>query len=74
MLAAAAGLADEIARLAPLTLAGTKLGLDLLERSVAELDPTGSYEAAFTSAWGSDDLVEGRQAFSERRAPDFRGS
>ena len=73
VLGAASELADEIARLAPLTLAGTKLGLDLLERSTAELDPAGSYEEAFTSAWGSDDLVEGRQAFSERRAPDFRG-
>lgn len=69
-------LAGEIARLAPLALAGSKLGLDLLEGDLPAL-PTGEvgdpYRSAFEAAWASDDLVEGRHAFRERRAPDFRG-
>ncbi len=73
VLAAAEELATEISALAPLTLAGTKAGLDLLEREAAELDPEGSYVAAFHAAWASDDLVEGRRAFAERRAADFQG-
>ncbi len=70
-LAAAEELAASIARLAPLSLAGSKLGFDLLERGDA--DAAGAYRTAFEAAWGSDDLVEGRRAFTERRAPEFRG-
>jgi enoyl-CoA hydratase len=66
-------LAGSISKLAPLSLAGSKLGLDLLERSAESADPDGSYRAAFDRAWASDDLTEGRRAFSERRAPEFRG-
>ena len=73
VLAAAEELAGEIAALAPMTLAGTKAGLDLLERSAAELDPEDRYVDAFHAAWASDDLVEGRRAFAERRAADFQG-
>lgn len=74
VLAAADALAAEIAVLAPLALAGSKLGLDLLERPAADADPDGAYVAAFEAAWASDDLVEGRRAFGERRPPEFRGS
>jgi enoyl-CoA hydratase len=70
---AADDLAAELARLAPLTLAGTKAGLDLLERSTEELDPEGVYLEAFHAAWASEDLVEGRTAFGERRSPRFEG-
>ena len=73
VLAAADELAAQIATLAPLTLAGTKRGLDLLERDAAEIDPEGDYLEAFTAAWGSDDLVEGRRAFGERRPAEFEG-
>jgi len=66
-------LAAHIATLAPLSLAGSKLGLDLLERAAAEVDPDGAYRAAFERAWASDDLVEGQRAFAERRPPEFRG-
>lgn len=66
-------LASEIASLAPLALAGSKLGLDLLERPEAEVDPHGSYRAAFERAWASDDLVEGRRSFAERRPAAFEG-
>ncbi len=71
VLAAADELAASITRLAPLALAGSKHGLDLLER--ADIDRSGSYRAAFESAWASDDLVEGRSAFGEGRRPEFRG-
>ncbi len=70
-LAAADELAASIAKLAPMSLAGSKLGLDLLERGDA--DAEGAYRAAFEAAWASDDLVEGRQAFTDRRPPAFRG-
>ncbi len=73
VLAAADELASGIALLAPLTLAGTKLGLNQLEAGAAALDPAGAYQQAFETAWASDDLVEGRRAFEERRAPRFGG-
>jgi enoyl-CoA hydratase len=66
-------LAGRISRLAPLSLAGSKLGLDLLERPGGDVDPRGAYRAAFERAWSSGDLVEGRRAFAEQRAPEFRG-
>lgn len=71
VLAAAEELARSIARLAPLALSGSKLGLDLLERSDVDVD--GTYRTAFEAAWASDDLVEGRRAFSEGRRPEFEG-
>jgi enoyl-CoA hydratase len=73
VLAAADELAEQIAELAPMTLAGTKLGLDLLERGADAIDPDGCYVAAFDAAWASDDLVEGRRAFEERRPARFEG-
>ncbi|MBS1837378.1 MAG: enoyl-CoA hydratase/isomerase family protein [Actinobacteria bacterium] len=72
--AAAGELAAGIARLAPLSLSGSKLGLDLLQRPADALDVAGRYSEAFAAAWASDDLVEGRRAFGERRAPEFRGT
>lgn len=73
VLGRAMSLAAQISKLAPLSLAGTKLGLNQLERTSKDLDPEGSYERAFAAAWGSQDLVEGRAAFAERRRPAFRG-
>jgi enoyl-CoA hydratase len=69
-------LAREIAQLAPLALAGSKLGLDLLEDGppLPDAQQAGDpYRLAFEAAWASEDLVEGRHAFRERRAADFRG-
>jgi enoyl-CoA hydratase len=68
----ALGWADEIAALAPLTVAGHKLALNALEQPVGR---GGHPEvlAAFDRAWGSDDLQEGIAAFRERRLPHFHG-
>ncbi len=66
-------LAEHIVGLAPLALAGSKVGLDLLERPGHETDPERVYRSAFEAAWGSDDLVEGRRAFADRRSPVFKG-
>jgi len=68
-LSAATKLAARVTSLAPLSVSGSKLGLNLLE--VRHRDP--AYEEAFGRAWASDDLVEGRRAFAERRSPLFRG-
>ena len=53
--------------LAPLSQAGSKIGMD----SPAADDPV--YREAFARAWASADLVEGQTAFTERRSPVFEG-
>ena len=62
--------AAEIAALAPLTIAGHKLALGRLEPP-PPADP--DVDAAFTRAWRSTDLAEGRAAFRARRPPHFEG-
>ena len=68
----ALGWADEIAALAPLTLAGMKLALNRLEMPVGRGDDPDVHDA-WTAAWGSDDLQEVIAAFRERRRPIFHG-
>jgi enoyl-CoA hydratase len=63
--------AHELSRLAPLTIAGHKLGL---ERSLVEPDPDEAFEAARSAAWASTDAEEGRTAFLDKRRPNFMGS
>lgn len=68
----ALGWADEIAALAPLTLAGLKLALNRLEMPVGRGDDP-EVHAAWDAAWRSSDLQEGIDAFRNRRRPVFHG-
>ena len=67
----ALGWADEIADLAPLTIAAHKIALNRLGDVEPASDP--EVEAAFRRAWESDDLREGIAAFHEKRRPLFHG-
>lgn len=69
-LPAALAWAEEIATLAPLTIAGHKLMLNKLEEPPAT---DSDVAAAFNRAWTSADFAEGLDAFRNRRAPTFRG-
>ena len=67
---AAMAMAADAVALAPLSQAGSKIGFDAHASSATEV---ARYEEAFAAAWASADLVEGRDAFTERRAARFEG-
>ena len=69
-LADAQAWAEQISRLAPLTVAGHKLALNRLEPTLD--DPEVS--TAFRRAWASEDLAEGMAARREGRSPRFGGA
>lgn len=68
-LAAALAWAEEIASLAPLTLAAHKLALNRMSPPPDDEEVA----AARARAWASADLAEGMAAFRERRPPRFEG-
>ena len=65
----ALGWAAEIARLAPLSIAAHKVGLALDWSD----EQRSAFDALRRAAWSSDDALEGRTAFLEKRRPDFQG-
>lgn len=62
--------AQEIARLAPMTIAGHKLAL---ERCSSGPNLNVEVEEARRAAWASEDAEEGRRAFLEKRPAGFVG-
>ena len=72
VLPTALALATEMARGAPLAVAGTRRALELLLPSV---DATGTAEllGLMQEAWMSEDAAEARAAFREKRKPEFKG-
>jgi enoyl-CoA hydratase len=62
--------AGRIAALAPLTLAGFKVGLNEAD---APDDTTPAFADAFRRAWSSADFAEGKAAFADKRTPAFEG-
>jgi enoyl-CoA hydratase len=65
--------AAEIATLAPLTLAYNKLAVTRLLEDARDPETLDAVGAAFAACWASEDLVEGRRAREEKRAPRFVG-
>ncbi len=64
--------ADELAAMAPLTIAAHKLALEGIGRA-DDADLDAMFETARSAAWASADAEEGRLAFLEKRRPVFRG-
>jgi enoyl-CoA hydratase/carnithine racemase len=69
---AAIEFAQALARNAPLSIAGAKFMLNGLSAGEGALD-VATAQRLVDEAADSDDFREGRRAFAEKRAPQFRG-
>jgi enoyl-CoA hydratase len=73
-LADALAWAEQMAPLAPLTVAYSKRVLnELFEPELAGRPEYAELDADFEACWSSADFAEGRRARAEKRAPEFRG-
>jgi enoyl-CoA hydratase/carnithine racemase len=72
VLPTALALATEIAKGAPLAIAGTRRALELLLPTV-DSAATAELAQLMQAAWTSDDAAEARTAFREKRKPEFKG-
>ena len=64
--------AERVAGFAPLTLRSVKMALQHLGQVVGAPSPAEIAQAV-TACFASDDYVEGRQAFAQKRTPNFQG-
>jgi enoyl-CoA hydratase/carnithine racemase len=73
-MAAARQLGNDIAALAPLTIAGHKRALNLVaEAQSPSLEMRAEIKTLESDAFASADLQEGLTAFAEKRTPRFEG-
>lgn len=75
---ATASLAREVAEAAPLSVQGSKRGLQVVRENVSvdrftEGHRVADFDMMAAAAFASDDLEEGIEAFRKRRKPRFRG-
>ena len=71
--AATYAMAEEIAKNAPLSVRGTKQILRLMHGPAAPADAEDDLAGLIERVNTSADLAEGKRAFLEKRAPEFRG-
>ncbi|MGH3647138.1 MAG: enoyl-CoA hydratase-related protein, partial [Micromonosporaceae bacterium] len=69
----AVGWANEIAELAPLTLAYNKLSFNTLLEPELPADTEHRLGEAFQACWASEDFQEAMRARAEQRPPMFQG-